>query len=140
MKKELILVALLMIMIVIGIVCRPSVDTPVSNTLTGKWTLTDIQAPGIGPAGVWSVASPAGQWMSIQSGGQISGTVFPNASGCQVIDSVTLKLVDPSQTAGFRLFNYKVDTVAQVLFFYIRPPDGRTFCIEGCGAYKFRRG
>ncbi|MES2331531.1 MAG: hypothetical protein V4539_18140 [Bacteroidota bacterium] len=138
MKKNFALPVLLILLILAGIACRRSADGPIPNTILGRWILTDKQAPGTGPPGVWSVASPAGQWMELQPGGQVSGTVFPGATSYQVLDSVTVKLTDATQTAGFRLFNYQVDTVARVLFFYIRPSNGG-YCIEGCGTYKFGR-
>ncbi|MES2374611.1 MAG: hypothetical protein V4557_18690 [Bacteroidota bacterium] len=138
MKKNPILVSLLILLILTGMACVKSAGDPIPNTISGRWTLTDKQAPGTGPPGVWSVANPAGQWMEILQNGQVSGTVFPDATVCQVVDSVTVKLVDPSQTAGFRLFNYRVDTIERALYFYIRPSSGG-YCNEGCGTYKFRR-
>lgn len=142
MKKDTPLVALMILLILAGMACVRSLDEPVpipiSNSFLGRWSLTDKQAPGIGPPGVWSPASPAGQWMEIEQSGQVSGTVFPAATSCQVIDSVTVKLIDPSETAGFRLFNYRVDTVERALYFYMRPGNGG-YCYEGCGTYKFRR-
>lgn len=145
MKKETILLTLLILLILAGMACVRSLDTPtaaptpipISNSILARWTLTDKQSAGTGPPGVWSVANPAGQWMEIRQNGQVSGTVFPAATGCQLIDSVTLKLIDPSEAAGFRLFNYRVDTVERALFFYIRPSNGG-YCFEGCGTYKFR--
>lgn len=109
-----------------------------SPELAGKWVLTDTQSAGTGPPGVWAKASPADRWVEVGDNGNISGTVFPAATGYQLIDSVTLKVIDPSQAAGFRLFNYKIDTVQKALFFYKRPPNGG-YCIEGCGSYKFMR-
>ncbi|HZX59516.1 MAG TPA: hypothetical protein VFE54_12350 [Mucilaginibacter sp.] len=143
MKRNIILIVLLFCLIGANIVCRPGVSTPPSlipipGSLIARWTLTDIQSAGTGGPGVWSVANPPGQWMDIQPAGQISGTAFPNATGYQVIDSLTLKVIDPSQSAGFRLFAYHVDTAARALFFYIRPPGG-VACIEGCGGYRFGR-
>ncbi len=144
MKKDSVLVALLIFVLIVFAFCRRSVDSPANGlpipaTLQGRWILTDIQAPGTGPAGIWSQANPAGQWINIEQGGQVSGTAFPAATFCTPTDSVTFKLIDPSQSAGFHLFGYHLDTIAHVLFFYIRPPDGITFCTEGCGAYKFTR-
>lgn len=133
-----ILAVLLILIILAGVACVKSADDPIPNGFLGKWVLTDKQAPGTGPPGVWSVASPAGQWMELEPGGKLRGTVFPSATGYQVLDSVTVKLTDPSESAGFRLFNYQVDTVARVLYFYIRPSNGG-YCFEGCGTYKFRR-
>lgn len=122
-----------------GDACSPTVNSlPIPNTIIGKWVLVEKQAPGIGPPGVWSPASPAGQWMDIQAGGQISGTVFTDVTGYQVLDSASLKLMAPTQPAGFYLFNYHVDAAARTLFFYIRPTNGG-YCIEGCGTYKFVR-
>ncbi|MDB5210250.1 MAG: hypothetical protein JWQ30_1077 [Sediminibacterium sp.] len=138
MKKNAVLPVLLILLILAGIACRRSADGSIPNTILGRWVLTDQQAASIGGPGVWSVASPSGQWMELQSSGQVSGTVFPGATGYQVLDSVTVKLTDATQTAGFRLFNYRVDTVARVLLFYIRPGNGG-YCIEGCGGYKFGR-
>jgi hypothetical protein len=138
MKKNTILLTILILVILAGTACVKSSDDPIPNSFLGRWTLTDVQAPGIGPPGVWSPASPAGRWMEIQQNGQVSGTVFPDATRCQVVDSVTLKLLDPSQAAGFRLFNYRIDTVERAMYFYIRPSNGG-YCFEGCGTYKFRR-
>ena len=142
MKKDTILVALLILLIIVGMACVRSLDTPtpipISNSILGRWTLTDKQSAGTGGPGIWSTANPAGQWMEIQQNAQVSGTVFPAATVCLLVDSVTVKLIDPSEPAGFRLFNYRVDTVDRALYFYIRPPNG-TYCIEGCGGYKFRR-
>ena len=120
--------------------CSPSVNSPVTipNSLIARWTLLQTQAPGIGGAGIWSTASPAGQWMELQGGGTIAGTAFPMATGYQVIDSVTLRINDPSQNAGYRLFTYRIDTVARTLTFYIKPPNG-VLCFEGCGGYGFGR-
>ncbi len=138
MKKDTTLITLLVLLILAGMACVKSSGDPIPNNFLGRWTLTDKQSAGTGGPGVWSPASPAGQWMEIQQAGQVSGTVFPDATRCQVVDSVTIKLIDPSQAAGFRLFNYRVDTVARVLYFYIRPSNGG-YCFEGCGTYKFRR-
>jgi hypothetical protein len=138
MKKNTTLLSLLILLILAGMACVKSSDEPIPNNFLGRWTLTDKQAPGTGPPGVWSPASPAGQWMEIQQNGQVSGTVFPAATHCQVVDSVSLKLIDPSEAAGFRLFNYRVDTVERALYFYIRLANGGS-CFEGCGTYKFKR-
>lgn len=106
MKKETILVTLMILLIVAGMAWARSLDTPtpapipISNSILARWTLTDKQSAGTGPPGVWSVANPVGQWMEIQQNGQVSGTIFPAATGCQLIDSVTLKLIDPSETAA----------------------------------------
>ena len=122
--------------------CIPTVNNPVPlptpTMIAGKWILTQTQAPGIGPPGVWSAANPSGQWMDIQTAGQISGTAFSAATGYQAIDSATLKITDPTQPVGYRLFNYHVDTAAHTLFFYIRMPNG-LICTEGCGGYRFER-
>ena len=92
----------------------------------------------IGPPGVWAIASPAGRWIELQTGALLSGNVFPNSTIYQLLDSVTLKVIDPSQSAGFHLFNFNMDTVKRVLYFYKRPPNGG-YCFEGCGEYKFVR-
>lgn len=144
MKKDSVLAGLLIFVLIIFAFCRRSVNSPVNGlpvpaALQGRWTLTDTQAPGNGGPGVWSQANPSGQWINIEQGGQVSGTAFPSATYCVAVDSVTVKLADPSQPAGFRLFGYHIDTVSHELFFYIRPPDGTTYCIEGCGAYEFVR-
>jgi hypothetical protein len=126
------------LLLITGIACTRDVKEPIPNNILGKWILTDTQSAGIGPPGVWAVASPAGRWMEIQNATQISGNVFPNSSTYQLLDSVTLKVIDPSQSAGFRLFNFQLDTVNRVLYFFKRPPNGG-YCFEGCGTYKFVR-
>lgn len=112
--------------------------TPIPNSLVARWVLTDTQSAGIGPPGIWAVASPQGQWMELSGNGSIAGTFFSAATGVQVLDSITLKVTDPSQQAGFRLFNYHIDTLNRSLFFYKRPANGG-YCYEGCGTYKFIR-
>jgi len=130
-------------LLVLGIACTPSVNNPptgpVADSLMGKWVLTEIQGPGIGGPGVWSPASPAGQTLEIHPGGQLSGTAFPTATAYQGVDSITVKLIDPSQPAGYRLFWYSIDTVQHTLRFTIKPLPGGAFCIEGCGGYRFTR-
>ena len=111
---------------------------PFANTILGKWVLVETQAPGNGLPGAWLAAAPAGQLMDIQPGGNITGSVFPTVTGYQLTDSITVKMIDPTQTAGCRLFNYKIDTVARALFLYIRPANG-ALCYEGCGGLKFTR-
>jgi hypothetical protein len=74
--------------------------------------------------------------MELQNATQLSGSVFPNSTTYQLLDSVTLKLIDPTQSTGFRLFNFQLDTVNRALYFYKRPANGG-FCTEGCGTYKF---
>jgi hypothetical protein len=130
------------LLVITGIACSRTINDPIPgtipipNSILGKWVLTDTQSAGIGPPGVWAVASPAGQWMELQTGALLSGNIFPNSTIYQLIDSVTLKVIDPSQSAGFRLFNFNIDTVKRVLYFYKRPPNGG-YCFEGCGTYKF---
>ncbi len=112
---------------------------PFTNTnYLGRWNMVAKQSPGIGGFGIWS-AAPAGQYMTIDNTGQVGGNTFTDVTGYQVVDSVTIKFIAPSQPAGFYLFNYKLDTVAKAFFFYIRVPDGTTMCIEGCGGYRFER-
>ena len=112
--------------------------TPFDKSLTGKWILTDTQTAGIGPPGIWSKASPAGQTLELLTNSNVTGTAFPAATTYQLLDSMTIKLIDKNQSAGFRLFSYRIDTMARALFFYIRLPNGAA-CIEGCGTYKFSR-
>lgn len=111
-------------------------NSPFPESIYGKWVLTDTQSAGIGPPGVWAKAVPANRWMEIDQSGNITGNVFPAATGLQMVDSVSLKVIDPTQAAGFRLFSFQLDTAARVLYFYKRPPNGG-FCVEGCGTYKF---
>lgn len=121
--------------------CAPSVDQPVTapfaDTILGKWNFVAKQGPGIGGAGEWTTP-PAGQFVTIDNTGHIGGNVFTDVTSYQLVDSTTVKLIAPSQTAGFYLFNYKLDTVTKAFFLYIRPTNGG-YCIEGCGAYKFTR-
>ncbi len=129
------------VLLVTGIACSPTVNDPglpVADSLMGKWVLTEIQGPGFGGPGIWSPASPAGQTLEIHPGGQLSGTAFPAAGSYQGVDSVTVKFIDPSQPAGYRLFWYSIDTVQHTLRFSIKPPGG-VYCIEGCGGYRFKR-
>lgn len=136
--KNIFWVALLFL---VWIACTPNVAgpvTPIPNSLVARWVLTDTQSAGIGPPGIWAAASPQGQWMELSANGSITGTVFSTATGLLVVDSVTLKVSDPSQPAGFRLFNYRIDSVNRKLFFYKRPANGG-YCYEGCGTYLFSR-
>jgi hypothetical protein len=135
------------LLVITGIACTRTINEPapnnppvqpISGNILGKWVLTDTQSAGIGPPGVWAVASPAGRWMELQATTQLNGNVFPNSTTYQLLDSVTLKVIDPSQSGGFRLFNFQLDTVNQVVYFYKRPANGG-FCNEGCGTYKFVR-
>jgi hypothetical protein len=136
--KQYTLRLLAALLLITGFACTREVNEPIPDNLKGKWILTDIQAPGIGPLGVWSVANPAGRWMELNSSTHISGTAFPNSSTFHLLDSVTLTMVDPTQSANFRKFRFKVDSANQVLYLYILPP-GNVFCTEGCGGYKFSR-
>jgi hypothetical protein len=136
--KTIVWVALLLMAL---IACTPNVSgpvTPIPNSLLARWVLTDTQSAGIGPPGIWAAASPQGQWMELSGNGSINGTVFMAATGFQVVDSATVKVTDPSQAAGFRLFNYRIDSVNHQLFFYKRPANGG-YCTEGCGTYLFSR-
>lgn len=130
----------LLLVFILAFSCSPVVNAPVliSNTVVGNWVLTAMQSPGIGGAGIWSPANPSGKTMELTSDGKVSGTAFPGVNTYQAVDSVTLKLIDPNQPAGFLLFGYHVDTVAHSLFFYIKPTNGG-ICIEGCGGYRFER-
>jgi hypothetical protein len=142
MKSSLGLLAIIVMAIVIA--CSPAIIDPVpvpapfANTILGKWTLTEVQAPGIGPPGVWSAANPAGRWIDIQANGTVTGTAFPNATSFQAVDSVKFKLIDPSTQAGFHLFGHKIDTIKRELLLWILLPNGGG-CIEGCGGYRFVR-
>ncbi len=118
--------------------CSHSVEGVLFNpNLNGKWTLTDVQAPGYGPSGVWSVASPSGRWFQFNADSTVSGTVFTGATRYSIIDSATLKIIIPSEAAGFKLYNYQLDSIKKALFFYLRPPNGG-YCFEGCGTLKFK--
>ncbi len=135
--KQLTLIILLALLIT---ACTKSTEekTSFSNTYLGTWRFVAQQAPGYGPPGEWTNA-PAGLTMTLAENGQISGNTFTDVTGYQLVDSNTVKLIAPSQSAGFYLFDYKVDTVQKALFFYIRPPDGMSICFEGCGTYRFER-
>ncbi len=139
--KRNILGTIVLLCVISAYQCTPNSNPPINsipNNLLGRWTLTQKQAPGIGGPGLWSAATPAGQWLELQTGGQISGTAFADAISYQVVDSVTLKLIAPTQPAGYYLFNYKIDTLARTLSFYIKPPNG-VLCTEGCGGYKLEK-
>ena len=139
--KNLFFGGMILLFVLIAWQCRPNTNPPVNPipmSLLGRWTLTQKQTAGIAGPGVWSAATPAGQWLELQTGGQISGTAFADAVSYQVIDSVTIKLTAPTQPAGYYLFNYMIDTVARSLTLYIKPPNGAV-CIEGCGGYKLEK-
>lgn len=130
---------LAVLMVLAGIsacMVQKSEQSPFPQVIYGKWELTDTQSAGIGPPGVWAKAVPSGRWLVISENGTIAGSVFPAATGFQMLDSSTVKVTDPSQEAGFRLFSFQLDTVQKALFLFKRPPNGG-FCIEGCGSYKF---
>jgi hypothetical protein len=133
-------VILLLAVICCAAACRPGTDTPVPipNTLLARWTLTRIQSAGTGSVGEWRNADSAGQWIQFTQGGQISGTVFPQAMAWQLRDSVTVEISDASQSGGIRLFNFQIDTTARKLYLFIKPPNGM-LCIEGCGGYELER-
>ena len=151
MKRSPILM-LVVIFFTLGIACSRSSDTPqdessgtppvlshFNTSLEGRWVLTDTQSAGIGPAGVWSRALPAGRSMELKTNGVMDGgSVFTTVTGYQLIDSITIKLIDPAQAGRCQLFKYKIDTAARSLFFYILLPSG-VHCTEGCGALKFTR-
>ena len=122
--------------------CTPNSNPPVNSiasSLLGRWTLTQKQAPGIGGPGVWSAATPVGQWLELQNNGQISGTAFADATSYQMVDSVTIKLIAPTQQpAGYYLFNFKIDSLARTLSLTIKPTSG-VLCTDGCGGYKLER-
>src|SRR6187399_1165846 len=86
------------LLVITGIACSRTINDPIPgnipipNSILGKWVLTDTQSAGIGPPGVWAVASPAGQWMELQTGALLSGNIFPNSTIYQLLDSVTLKV------------------------------------------------
>jgi hypothetical protein len=123
--------------------CTRSADPVIAptnfpNTYLGTWRLVAKQAPGLGPVGVWTNAA-AGMSIILAENGQITGNTFTDVTQYQIIDSNTVKLIAPSQTAGFYLFDYTIDTVQKALFFYVRPADGVSSCFEGCGTYRFER-
>jgi hypothetical protein len=138
MKQVLVLCSL----VVVLAYCTRTVDETIEQSLpaniTGKWTLTQVQSPGYGPAGTWSAASPSGQTMAISQNGKITGSAFPTASAVKKMGDLGLKVVDPGVQPGYRLFNYQIDTVANILFLYIQPADG-AMCNEGCGGFRFER-
>lgn len=134
--KYPVLIGMIIMITVIACMVQKTDQTPFPQTIHGKWILTDTQSAGIGPPGVWATAEPSGRWMEIGENGSIAGSAFSAATGYQVLDSATMKITDPSQEAGFRLFGVQLDTVQKALFLYKRPPNGG-FCIEGCGTYKF---
>lgn len=139
--KKLFLGGIILLCTVIAWQCTPNSNPPVNSiplSLLGRWTLTQKQAPGIGGPGVWSAATPAGQWLELQNGGQISGTAFVDATGYQVVDSVTLKLIAPAQPAGYYLFNYTINNQTQTLSLAIKPTNG-VLCTDGCGGYKLEK-
>ncbi|TAH08191.1 MAG: hypothetical protein EAZ13_03985 [Sphingobacteriia bacterium] len=109
----------------------------VNPKLSSKWTLTDVQAPGYGPSGIWSVASPVGRWFQFNADSTVSGTVFTGATRYSILDSATLKIIIPTEAVGFKLYNYQLDSINRVLYFYLRPPNGG-YCFEGCGTLKFK--
>jgi hypothetical protein len=131
MKKHTHL-AILCLVFIIAACNRTATEPDFPNTILGRWHWVETQAPGTGPPGVWSAANPAGRYMELQAGGVITGTAFTDVTSYQLVDSVTLKLIAPTQPAGFRLFNYRLDSVDRALYFYIRPANGG-YCIEGCG-------
>jgi hypothetical protein len=130
------LVVLLITAVISACMVQKSEPSQFPEIIYGKWELTDTQSAGIGPPGIWAKAVPSGRWMGISENGTIAGSAFPAATGYQMIDSTTIKVTDPSQEAGFRLFSYRLDTLEKALFLYKRPPNGG-FCFEGCGTYKF---
>lgn len=138
MKQVLVLFGL----VVVLAYCTKAVDETSQQTiptnLQGRWMLTQVQSPGYGPAGTWSAADPKGQTLAISRNGTVSGTAFASARTVQLVGNFGLKIEAPGVQAGYRLFNYQVDTVAHILFLYIQPTDG-TMCNEGCGGYRFER-
>ncbi|MBV9988486.1 MAG: hypothetical protein JO301_12465 [Chitinophagaceae bacterium] len=109
---------------------------PIPNSVIGNWKLAEVQSPGTGGPGVWAAASPSGQTMNFSANGTVSGTAFPAATSFQQVDAVTLKITDPADPAGYRLFYFKIDTAARTLVLSIRLASG-AICTEGCGGYKF---
>ncbi len=132
--------AFLLILLFILASCEPTVEGTQNfeAKLSGKWILTDQQAAGIGPPGIWSTANPAGRWFQLNADSTVSGTVFKGATRYTIIDSATFRIINPTAPAGFELYNFKIDTIEKALFFYIRPPNGG-YCFEGCGTLKFKK-
>jgi hypothetical protein len=135
-NRYFLVIGLYMMAVITACMVQKNEPSPFPQTIHGKWVLTDTQSAGIGPPGIWAKAVPDGRWMEIDGNNAIAGSVFPAATGYQVVDSVTLKVMDPSQEAGFRMFSFHLDTTQKALLLYKRPPNGR-ICFEGCGTYKF---
>jgi hypothetical protein len=136
LNKYGLLIGLLIVAAITACMVQKTDTSAFPKTIHGKWMLTDTQSAGIGPPGIWAKAVPAGRWIEIGENGTITGSAFPAATGYQMMDSSIVKVTDPSQEAGFRLFSFHLDTTHKALLLYKRPPYGGV-CFEGCGTYKF---
>ncbi len=129
------------LLILLFAACAPSVEKPdtgpLANSILGRWNFIAKQAPGYGPPGEWTTP-PAGQYITLDSLGNVGGNLFTDVTGYQLVDSATVKFLAPTQAAGFYLFNYRLDTLEKAFYLYVRPSNGG-YCFEGCGTYKFGR-
>lgn len=110
-------------------------ENPIANTIIGKWYYTE-QYQSSGPPGQWYPVNPPNQFISFEPNGVFatSTTLFSGVTRYQLMDSSRVKFIIPNFYLGYKLYQYKIDTVARTLTL-----SPLTFiCIEGC-ASRFKR-
>lgn len=102
--------------------------------LTGKWKYSQyFYSPGGGL--IFTPTENLHQWIDFKADGSFSSNLpeFQQATSYEVLDSVKVRLINPSAQTSPRYF-YRFDSNAQTLTM----SSADYICIEGCG-WKFRR-